>query len=94
MCSWIINLWTYTCFLKICKTCLCFTTSQQLDDEDIAKLLFEDIETKLWNFMWNEYKGKLDEFIDVLFLVYCVRCQPNIKEWLIVDMKNSESLDS
>lgn len=42
--------------------------------KDLVRLVFEEIELKLWNFIWNEYEGKLDRLIDVLFLVYRARC--------------------
>jgi hypothetical protein len=45
--------------------------------KDQARLMFEDNEPKLLSFMLKIFKGKFEEFIDVLFLIYCARCKPN-----------------
>lgn len=44
-------------------------------------LVFEELDPDLWRYMWFGFEAHLDEFIEVLFLVYCARCQPNIQEW-------------
>jgi hypothetical protein len=50
--------------------------------KDLARLMYEDIEPKLLSFMLKIFKGEFEEFIDVLFLLYCARCKPNDQEWL------------
>jgi hypothetical protein len=48
--------------------------------KDLARLMFEDIEPKLLSFMLKMFKGKFEEFIDVLFMIFCARCKPNDQE--------------
>jgi hypothetical protein len=48
--------------------------------KDLARLMYEDIEPKLLSFMLKIFKGEFEEFIDVLFLLYCARCKPNDQE--------------
>jgi hypothetical protein len=53
----------------------------------LSRLVFEEIGLKLW----NEYDRKLDEFINVLFLVYCARYRHDINEWLTAYANDSNS---
>jgi hypothetical protein len=39
--------------------------------KDLARLMFEDIEPKSLSFMLKMFKRKFEEFIDILFLIYC-----------------------
>jgi hypothetical protein len=41
--------------------------------EDLVTLVFEEIEPILWNFMWKEFDGQLDEIIEALFFLYLTR---------------------
>lgn len=47
-------------------------------------MVFEDIRPRLWDVMWNGFGWKLDDVMNVLFLVYYAQYQPEaLKEWLL-----------
>lgn len=55
--------------------------------EDLARMVFEDIEPILW----NGFDRKLNDFMEVLFLVYFARCHPDALEWISQDIDSSDS---
>jgi hypothetical protein len=59
--------------------------------EDLARMVFEDIEPRLWDVMWNAFDRKLNDFMKVLFLVYFAQCQPDALEWISQDINSSDS---
>ena len=59
--------------------------------EDLASMLFEDIEPRLWDVIWNGFDRKLNDFMKVLFLVYFARCQPDALECISQDINRSDS---
>lgn len=80
--------WTYTCFVSPVKH-VCFIVGQQLDDGS-----YEEVDNYggpsqagFWGVKpWFEFRGHLDEFIEVLFLVYCIRCGASMLEPLSGDL--------
>lgn len=52
--------------------------------KDLAILVFEKLDPKLWDVMWNGFDGKLNDFILVLFLVYFAQCRADaFEKWLL-----------
>jgi hypothetical protein len=58
--------------------------------EDLARLVFEELDLNLWHYMWFEFKGHLNEFIKVLFLVYYFHCRTDMLDWLSASLNESD----
>jgi hypothetical protein len=59
--------------------------------EELARLVFKELDPDLWHYMWYECEGRLDEFLEVLFLVYFAHGWLNALEWFYVGLYDLNS---
>ena len=57
--------------------------------EDLARQVFEELDLGLSHYMWYEYVGHLDEFLEVLFLMYFACREPNAQGWFSTNTNDS-----